>query len=236
MKKILFLTSCMPYPVKNGRHKTLMQYLEFLSLRQDIEIYLYCFEKDPSKFEQQIEYMLNRYSKIKEIKIIALPNIINSATNIIKYTLIKKKSIQECFYFNISIKNKLWQDVSNIRPNIIFCDMLRTAQYFEDASNKLEQLIILDMDDLLSLRYRHLLEHNEVNVLGEFSNKIPRIIDVIANKLIRNIILKYESALLKHREKTSVKNFEKVLLVSPFEREKLKQVSKNQTYIVYIQP
>ncbi len=214
MKKIFYISTRYPFPVKSGREKMIEQTLKFLS--DEFEIYFAFFSKKDIEVKKEI---LQKYN-IKRTYALKFPNIAELTTNFI---FKQNKSIQERLFF--SKKNLLFlkKTIKDVNPDIVITDMIRTAQYIENLNIKK----ILDMDDLLSVRYERYTKQNysENKLLGTFSSILPNFVSDIADKYMRNLILNHESKKIKKREIELSNKFDAILLVSPKEAEQLKKIT-----------
>jgi len=230
VKRILFLASRFPYPAKSGRERTLLEYLSFL--KGNAKVYFYFFEKK-KKPETVIQEFKSKYH-IEQIKFIKLPSLFSSMVNIVKDTLIlRKKSLQESLFFSKKIQTFLMKEVILNNIDIIFADMIRAAQYFEYVDIK-KVTKVFDMDDIISKRYKYLMDYSDVNILGNFNDNFPEIFSIIINSYLRKIILDIEGRLVERRELELAKKFDKVILVSPEEANLLKYtIGKKEIYYIY---
>lgn len=219
MKKIIFIATRFPYPSENGREKTLLEYLSFI--KGEYEVYFYYFDKEKNPKENALIKLYN----IKEVCFIKIPSLKFAPFKILYYSILQaKKSIQESVFWSNNIKLFVRTEINRVEPNVIFADMIRTAQYIED----IPAFRIFDMDDIISKRYKYLLEHEESNILGYFNEFLPSIIKDIINKILRNSILKREAKLVQIRENILISKCNRTLLVSPLEEQLIK--SKNSKY------
>jgi len=210
-KKIIFVATRFPYPSSSGREKTLLEYLEYIKYEYDV--YFYYFDKiqasknKTNKFKNLFNISEVHFMKTSSLKKSFLYTIYTSF-------IFGKKSIQESIFWNKDVHNFFQNEILRIKPNVIFTDMIRTAQYFEDS----KIFKVFDMDDVISKRYEYLLKHKESNILGYFSDKLPKFVNLFINTILRKLILLNESKLVKKREVELVKKYDKTLLVSPIER------------------
>ena len=213
MKKILFLASRFPYPARSGRERTLLEYLSFL--RENAEVYFYFFEKkEPSN--NLIESFKKEYC-LKQVIFLKLPSLLSSFLNVIKESFIRgKKSIQESVFYRREIEEFLTNELTTKNIDIVFTDMIRTAQYFEHIYKK-GLLKIFDMDDMISKRYRYLQTQKDINILGSFSENLPTFFSMLVEKTIRGSVLKLEEKLVEKRELDLIDKYDKTILVSPDE-------------------
>lgn len=136
----------------------------------------------------------------------------------------KSRSLQEHLFYSIKAKKIIDNYLSNISPNLVIADMIRCGQYVEDC---LQVPRILEMDDLLSLRYRRFIKHidYEVDLLGTFNYLLPAAIRKPINFLLKKYLLKKEARILALREIEATRHFDYVTLVSGDEANKLREKS-----------
>ena len=215
MKKIMFISTRFPFPSKSGREKVLLEYLEYI--KHDYEVYFYYFDND--KIDDNLRIEFEKEYNIKSVFFLKIPNISISIWNIlIDSFLFKKKSIQESLFWDKSVFKKIQNDVKFIQPDVLFADMIRTAQYLEI----IDEFKIFDMDDLISKRYDYYIKNKDFDILGYFGEKLPFFINKVANTILRKLILSTESKLVKKREMMLAQLFDKSLLLSPIEANNLK--------------
>ncbi len=230
MKKILFLASRFPYPAKSGRERTLLEYLSFL--RENAEVYFYFFNK-----KEPLNNLIENFKKeycLKQVKFLKLPSLLSSFLNVIKESFIQgKKSIQESVFYRREIEEFLANELTKKNIDIVFTDMIRTAQYFEHIYEK-GLLKIFDMDDMLSKRYRYLQTQKDINILGSFSENLPTLVPMFVETIIRGTVLKLEEKLVEKRELDLINKYDKTILVSPDEVNLLrKKTGKHNIYYIY---
>lgn len=215
-KKILYISTRYPFPVKSGREKMINQFIKFVSNKFDI--YFAYF----SKHEEEKSRAFIRNYNIKKIYKLDFPNILEIFFNLITR---KNTSLQEKLFYSRKTEKIIMNIINEIKPDLIVTDMIRTAQYVENQTLKK----ILDMDDLLSIRYirYQTLNKTEDNLLGTFQNILPTPLNHIFDKKLKNFILKIEAAKMKKREIELSNKFNAILLVSPKESEYLKNLTNN---------
>lgn len=215
MKKIMFISTRFPFPSKSGREKVLLEYLEYI--KNEYQIYFYYF--DNHKINDSLRIDFEKEYNIKSVFFLKIPNINISIWNVLNDSFIyKRKSIQESIFWDKSVFKKIKNDIRSIQPDVLFADMIRTAQYFET----IDKFKIFDMDDLISKRYDYYIKNKDFDILGYFGEKLPVVINKLANTVLRRLILSTESKLVKKREIVLAKLFDKSLLLSPIEANNLK--------------
>jgi polysaccharide biosynthesis protein PslH len=100
-----------------------------------------------------------------------LPSYWTIATNVVKYGLLKRKSINECLYLESSIFQRVREICQTHSIEFIIADMIRTAPYAEQVGVPW----ILDHEDLLSDRYRMWTTRasGSENILGYLTGYVP---------------------------------------------------------------
>ncbi|ABQ27343.1 glycosyl transferase, group 1 [Geotalea uraniireducens Rf4] len=206
----------------------LVQYLQYYS-DGGAEIYFFAMERGGREKSDAAESLKKMVAGIKEIHLLPLPGIAASLYNVILHSLLlSRKSIQESFFFSGDLQRRVLCEAQRIEPDIIFCDMLRTAQYFEGCP-KVDARRIFGMDDILSDRYRSFLDNPEINILGNFVAKVPRFLDVVANTLLRKAILKTEAERIRNREIECIRSYDHTIVISPTEAKEMRARSGRST-------
>jgi len=194
----------------------LFNYLEFM--RDEFELHLlYVGEKDIRRGRIP--------SYVKSAEVLDRPSYQETIGNFLRFGL--NRSLQERLFFSGHILSRIREKIKEIRPDIVFFDMIRMGQYAlsipEWSPNSLK---IIDLDDLLSLRYRRLSakQVSGADLLGEFKFMVPTFFTGLLGSLATRTILRIESWLMRRRELESLRNFDMVLLVSKKEAEILKKM------------
>lgn len=212
-KKLFFITTRLFWPTNSGRKVSLYHYCKGLHERYGYDIYLYSFlEKGQSK--KNIE---SKPDFIKKVYIFKPITFAEKTVNLLFKSFGKKQWPLQCSMF-FSKKNCscIRTYCNKIKPDVIMTDMIRTAPYilaFQDLSCKK----ILDMDDLLSKRYRRQLNSDflKANVVGQYGKEMPSILNKAINgKMIRNRLLSMESKRLEKTELQYASQYDSVIFVS----------------------
>jgi glycosyltransferase involved in cell wall biosynthesis len=126
-----------------------------------------------------------------------LPSYWAIATNVLKYGLLERKSINECLYLESSIFRRVQEICQTHAIDFIIADMIRTAPYADGAGVPW----ILDHEDLLSERYRMWTTQasGSENILGYLTGYIPIYLRPGVRRLFQ-ILLERESKVLASRE------------------------------------
>jgi glycosyltransferase involved in cell wall biosynthesis len=130
------------------------------------------------------------------IRCVGRPGRARLLLNLFCLALTRRRSINECLYYSPRIERELRQTIAEMSPDLVIADMVRTAQY----APGLRLPWILDLDDLLSERYRFWARSAKVNgVLGYYQRYLPAWCAVLA-RLFNRPLLAFESSLIRERE------------------------------------
>jgi glycosyltransferase involved in cell wall biosynthesis len=126
-----------------------------------------------------------------------LPSRWTILTNIIKYWLPRRKSVNECLYHGQGTFQRVHEICQAHGIELVVADMVRTAAYAEATGIPW----VLDHDDLLSLRYRIWTKSasRKENILGYLTGYLPHFIRPSIRWVFR-LMLKREAELLTRRE------------------------------------
>jgi len=214
LKKILFISSFPPSDY-GARPKVFMNYMKTLALNHNCEISL-------------IIIGANNYKKhhfIKNYYFIKKPSFITQLLNILYNALILRNlPIQSCLYWSKINKIKIDDLINQLNPDVVFCEMIRTALYGKNLKSK----TVLDMADLLSRRYYQQMNEKDkiTHVAGQYEKSLNKFVNKVINyPAIQNKILEQEYKLLKRFEYSMPSLFNAVTLVSLKEVQMLKDAS-----------
>lgn len=229
-KKLLFVTTRLFWPTDSGRKLSLYYYCKGLHEKYNCDIYIYSFlESDQSTTDLE-----GKPDFIKEVKIAKSINPLEKLKNLVIETICKQKwPIQCSLYYSKENHKHIKKYCDEINPDYIITDMIRTAMYL-DAFNESKAIKILDMDDLLSKRYKRQLESQYTsNITGQYTSKLPHFISkFISNSIIKRSILKIESYLTQRAEIYYSNLYDKVIFVSEVETNYINQIIPNKAITI----
>lgn len=222
-KKILFVTTRFIYPVNDGRKVVLYNYCKGLSEQLGYEVSLFAFVDKKERQEKQPDF-------ISKIYYGEVPGLIEKAKNVLlKSIILRKWPLQVSVYYSKKSNKNLLKAIDEYKPDIVICDMARTAEYLKnldgDKYNK-----ILDMDDLISKRYLRQLNSNSVSAsaIGAYSKKLPKFLNKLTNcSFIMKNVLKMEAHILSKYEIEISKFYNHIVFVSPIETVEFNQKIKS---------
>ena len=206
-RKILFIGTRPVLPMKDGRTVLINQYCSVFASRLGCDVFYACFGLK----EQQPSYFSKVYSLTE-------PGFTEQVWHALWQAVIRRKwPLQACAVYSRKAQKELDAAVAEIKPDIIICDMIRTAPYlhgrYEGQCRK-----ILDMDDLLSKRYERQAgqKNADDNALGQLQERLPRLVtEMVARLHMMKRLLRMEAGLMKKYERTEAKEFDRVFFCSP---------------------
>ncbi|WP_024860078.1 glycosyltransferase family 4 protein [Ruminococcus flavefaciens] len=257
MKKLLFITTRIFWPANSGRKVSLYYYCKGLHEKYGYDIYLYSFLEADQDKEECIK---NKPNFIKEIKFAKKLKKTEIITNLFFKSFLGDTMPLQCsLMLSKSNEKRIKEYYKKHKFRVIITDMIRTAPYIKAFSNE-DCVKILDMDDLLSKRYRRTLKNDNSgeNFLGQFSKFLPGFVNKYVVPKVKKIVLKSEIKRLDSAEASYSKQYDHVIFVSENETKELNkrlgffkcvtvtlgvdydyfseeiQVDKNNNYIAFV--
>lgn len=219
-KNLLFITSRLLWPVDGGRKMSLNYYCKGLHELFGYDVYLYCFLESDQKYEgEHPDY-------IKDIYIAEEISNREKIVNLITKTCTSMHWPVQCsLYFSKKNYLKIQEICNQIRPQVVFTEMIRTAVYFE-AFNRSGVKTIANLDDLLSKRYRRqsLYIRSQTNVAGAYSSRLPKFVNkIMSNPAVKNKLLRYEAKHCEKWEQQYYNMYDFCMFTSPIETTELNE-------------
>ncbi len=134
--KLIYLTSRFPYPINKGDKLRSFHQIKELSKQNDIYLISLSEIKVPKSSIKQ----LDKYCKSVHVYHISL---INRIFNLLK-TLINNRPFQVNYFYHHKIQKKINSNISVIKPDHIFCQLVRTALYVRDEHSIPKTLDYMD--------------------------------------------------------------------------------------------
>ena len=212
LKKILFVTTRLPFPKISGRKISLYYYCKILSQNLGYELIVASFLEKGDNVEEKPDFI---------DKLITLPNptFKEKICNLVQKSFLKKTMpMQVSLYFSKKAKLKINEIIEQEKPDIVISDMVRTTEYLKDF----EKYNIADLDDRLSLRYERQLEVDieGINPYGVYLSSMPKLVQkFLLNKYVKRKVVVREIDLLKRYEIEMGKKFDGVIFVAQKEAE-----------------
>lgn len=209
-KRLLFVTSRLPWPPNSGRKVSLYHYCRGLAERYGYEITLFVFPEwdQPRNAEQKPAF-------IREVHFAAPIHAPTKLKNLITGVLFGGEPLQCALYYSRENRRRLREVAATLNPDVILFDMIRVAPYMRELADKTR--CILDLDDLLSLRYERQLAAFDDNtgIAGRYAGGMSRIAEkLLCHGVIAKWILKSEKKRLRRAEIRYAKMADGVILVA----------------------
>lgn len=208
--KILYVAGRWPWPVQVGRQRMIDQ---GLSLAADIgDVHLLAFSESSASANPVPAH-------VKLAGILPIPGAPETAINLAAHPLWPL----QCHLFNSgAARRKLEEAIERIAPDVVMIDMLRLYPLARLVKRKFPKVrLVLDMDDLLSVRYMRMLKNKKQgSISGTFEKKLPGPLRALARALPR-VLLQVEKPLIARLERKASDLFDAILLVSPTEAARL---------------
>jgi len=207
----LYLSSRPPFPPAGGRERLIAQNIRFLAAEYELHVIVFC-----RKGERPDLGELMRMG-CRSVRLARLPGVAEIALNLVTR---RRYSLQESLFFSRRSR-ELVHELAASGISFVIADMLRTGQYCED----LPVPKLIDLDDLLSERYRQFLANGyRQAVFGTFSQRVPKPL-VMLEPLLRRQMLEWERRVLAGREANAPHRFDVTLLTSDEEVARLRLAS-----------
>ena len=186
--RVLFIATRSPHGQMHGHKMGMRTYIHALNaLGHQVTVAAFSVPGD----------VVDREDLDAEIYYLKLPSYWTILTNVIKYGVLERKSINECLYLENSTLQRVREICRTHDIDFIIADMIRTAPYAEGAGVPW----ILDHEDLLSDRYRmwETRGSGNENILGYLTGYVPIYLRPAVRRLFR-ILLEREARVLASRE------------------------------------
>ncbi|KXI76747.1 hypothetical protein ACS52_15905 [Bacillus cereus] len=226
MKKILFITNRLPFPKVDGRKNILMQYIENIKHNYSNSKILNV------SFVDEKEYLKNVPDEIDRLIELEKPGFLSKLYNVLLYSLILRKwPLQVSLYYSKKNHEYIKKIVEEEAPDTIIYDMVRTAEYVVPGT---DTQLIMNYDDMLSLRYKRQLAHLKYSpsILGGMSKKVPKIMRRLVEwTVLKKFILNFESKLLYKYETDIATRYDGIVFTSPKEAERFAVLTNHSNCI-----
>lgn len=209
-KRLLFVTSRLPWPPNSGRKVSLYHYCRGLAERYGYEIALFVFPE-----WDQPRDAAGKPPFIGEVRFAAPIGALTKLVNLATRVAFCRQPLQCALYYSPKNRRLLRQLALEFDPDVILFDMIRVAPYIKDLVGKAR--CILDLDDLLSLRYERQLAAFDDNtgIAGRYAGGMSRAAErLLCHGVVGRLILKSEQKRLQRAELRYAKTADGVILVA----------------------
>lgn len=197
--KLMFVLSRFPYPLDKGDKLRAFHFLRLLA--EHHEIHLFCLTEQ--KISEKSFQTVKAYCKSIRIEKLSKFNI---AVNLIR-ALFSALPFQVAYFYRASLKKKLEDYYNEVKPDHVFCQLLRMAEYTSGINCKKT----IDYQDV-------------------FSHGVKRRITV--SPFYLKLVLKSEYKRLINYEKKIFDLFDNKLIISETDRELIPHPDKDKIEII----
>lgn len=219
IRSVVIVSAVDPYPAVAGKSVVLAGFVEYWRRRVGAENvhYLLVHGSPPAaeKFPVPVHHL-------------PLPRPRERVAALLTRVLTGRSSIQEALFYGRSLRRRLAQHLDALAPDLVLFDTVRLGQYVPVRGPAHPSRRVIYLDDLLSRRYRAMLdagrEHPDVTFdpLGAFAYLVPRPLRRLArNRRAQRAVLTVESRLIARSERAAPSRFDACLLVSQDEADAL---------------
>lgn len=215
-RRLLFVTTRLPWPENSGRKVSLTQYCRGLHERYGYEIALFVFPEWDSARDAE--------GKPPFISQVHFAAPISRARKCVGLAgaLLSGKPLQQALYTSGKNRRLLQQLTEEFKPDVVMFDMIRLAPYMKALRSNARR--ILDLDDLLSVRYARQLKvgASNISIAGYYAGGLPTLVDrALCRGALGRLILKAEQKRVERAEIAYSRHADGVVLVSAEEAKEL---------------
>lgn len=215
-KRLLFVTTRLPWPTNSGRRTSLYHYCRGLHEEYGYEVSLFAFpEWDQERSDKDKPPFISRVHFATPIgRLTKLFGLLRA--------LFSGKPYQTALYESRKNHRLLRQIITKEQPDAVLFDMLRLAPYMKAAKGHAK--CVLDLDDLLSVRYERQLRHPDpdTGIAGHYAGEMSPLAErLLCHGRIGKMILKSEQKRVARAELRFAKEADGVILVSAAEAARL---------------
>lgn len=226
-KRLIFVTSRLPWPTNSGRKVSLYHYCRGLHEQYGYEITLFVFPE-----HDQPRRVTDKPAFISRVEFAAPFSRTEQCKNLLTKGLFGGAPLQCALFESRKSKRLLDRLVEEIKPTVMVFDMIRLAPYMKRYQGKTK--CILDLDDLLSVRYRRqLTTPYEGNIAGRYAGALRPSTRRLLGGWLGHVILKTEARRVARAEIKMARKADGVILVSEKEAARLnKMLGENKAVAV----
>ncbi len=137
--KIVIITPRVPEILDKGDKLRIFHQIKYLSISNEIHL-ISLSSNRTKKLNKELENYVTSFHIISTSKK-------KRILNLIYYSIIKKLPLQVSYYYSKKNKEKINQIITNLKPDYIYCQLIRTAEYIKERNEKK----IIDFMDCFSL-------------------------------------------------------------------------------------
>lgn len=216
MKKLLFVTSRLPWPINSGRKESLYHYCRLLATHHGYEVSLFVFPEwdQPRDAAGKPDFIKNVY--------FARPiGGLTKCVSLLGALFSRKMPFQCALYHSRKNEKALARIIEKEAPDTVILDMIRTAPYMRAVGGRAR--VILDLDDLLSVRYARQLAafDKSMGIAGRYAGGMSRGMEkLLCHGRVGKMILRAEQRRVSRAEILYTNRSSGAILVSDVEAKK----------------
>ena len=214
-KRLIFVTSRLPWPTNSGRKVSLYHYCRGLHEVYGYEITLFVFPE-----HDQPRTGADKPDFISRVEFAAPFSRAEQGWNLLTKSLLGGAPLQCALFESRKSKRLLDRLVDEIKPDVMLFDMIRLAPYMKRYRGRAR--LVLDLDDLLSVRYRRQLQAPaEGCVAGRYEGALRPAVRRLLRGWLGPAVLRTEARRVARAERRYTRLADGTVLVSPTETARL---------------
>lgn len=214
-KRLLYITTRLPWPLDNGRKVTLYHYCKGLHDLCGYEIYLYSFLESGQSFRPE-----DKPDFIAGVEIASPVKKAEALLRVLASFGKRDEPLQTGLFYSKKNSRRIRELARKLKPDAVIVDMIRLAPYVE-CFDGIHCLKSLDIDDLLSRRYARQAEAAfGESLLGTYSRNAGRLTSILTRmKSVRRAVLASEAERMSRAESRYAALYDNAFFVSPADAE-----------------
>ena len=197
--KIVIITPRVPEILDKGDKLRIFYQIKYLSISNEVHLISLSSNRN-EKLNKELEKYVTSFHIITTSKT-------NRIFNLIFYSATKKLPLQVSYYYSKKNKKEINQIITNLRPDFIYCQLIRTAEYIKDRN-----------------------EHKIIDFMDCFSLGLKRRVKT-SNILMKNII-HFEYKRVKKYESEIFNFFKNHSIISKFDQKHIDHINNKKIVII----
>ena len=221
--KVVIITPRIPEILDKGDKLRIFHQIKFLSISNEINLISLSSKKNAKLNKELKKYITNFYiintSKIKRF------------INLIYYSIFKKLPFQVSYYYSEKNKNIIDKIITDIKPNYIYCQLIRTAEYVKNRNEKK----IIDFMDCFSLGLKRRAKKSNIfikNIINFEYKRVKKYESEIFNYFqSHTIISEFDKQNINHKKNKDIIVVENGIDTNYFNRNSKKYTTKTIIFV-----
>lgn len=214
-KRLLLISTRVFWPPMSGHEVEIYHYCRGLHDQYGYTIDVYVFGSQKKDECNNKPYFLNNIIFSTSI------NFISKTSNLLSKSFLSRNKLplQCSLYYSKENEKRISELVEKNKYDVVIVDMVRLAVYHKALENYSCQKI-LDIDDMLSKRYKRQLNaiSSKSNIAGNYYKRLPVLCQKLLNLVfIKKMVLKTEIPRMERAEKYYSDLYDNVIFVSAIE-------------------